>query len=301
MFDASVIICTHNPRKQYLDRALASLRLQTLPTDRWELILIDNASKIPVAGMCDLLWHPNGRHVLEQKLGLSSARHRGIQESTGQLIVFVDDDNVLAPDYLEQSLRIERDCRFLGAWGSGSITLECEVEPPNHLKYLLPWLGLRHAERPIWSNAISCSDATPIGAGLCVRRTIAQAYIEFCKTSTIEISGRKGSSLGAHEDYEICYLACRNGSGMGVFPELKILHLIAKERVTDRHILKLVESVTLSGLLLSYKWNGTIPKSSYSLRGAIRILINIINRHGFDRQVYFAELRANIAARKILA
>jgi glycosyltransferase involved in cell wall biosynthesis len=301
MFDASVIICTHNPRRDYLDRAIASLRRQTLPVDKWELIVIDNASKISVADQYDLSWHANAQHVVENKLGLSSARHRGIQESSSQLLIFVDDDNVLATNYLEQALKIERNCQFLGAWGSGSIALEFEVEPPHHVKYLLPWLGLRHSNHPIWSNAISCSDATPIGAGLCIRRAVAEAYIEYCTTSTIQISGRKGSSLAAHEDYEICYLACRNGLGMGVFPELEIVHLISKERVTDQHMLKLVESVTLSGLLLSYKWTGSIPKSSYSARGAIRILVNILNRHGFDRRVYFAELRANIAARRLLA
>jgi hypothetical protein len=85
---------------------------------------------------------------------------------------------------------------------------------------------------------------------------------------------------------------------MGNFPQLKILHLIAKERVTDKHFLKLVESVTFSHLVLAYKWNGTIPKSPFSIRGVASIILNILNRRGFDRQVYFATLRADVAARR---
>jgi glycosyltransferase involved in cell wall biosynthesis len=40
----SVIICTHNPRKDYLERVLKALQEQTLPSESWELLLIDNAS-----------------------------------------------------------------------------------------------------------------------------------------------------------------------------------------------------------------------------------------------------------------
>src|SRR5450755_2959221 len=175
MLDASVIICTHNPRQKSLERTLGSLRAQTHPSHKWELILVDNASTEPIADKWDLSWHPSGRHVLEPELGLSSARQRGIQVSLGRLLIFVDDDNVLAPDYLSEALRIESDYHFLGVWGSGSIVLEFEVEPANHLKSLLPWLGLRHVEQPVWSNSISCSDATPIGAGLCVRPHVGKA------------------------------------------------------------------------------------------------------------------------------
>jgi glycosyltransferase involved in cell wall biosynthesis len=300
MVDASVIICTHNPRHKNLERTLGSLRAQTLSNRKWELILVDNASAKPIADNLDLSWHPSARHVLEPELGLSSARQRGIQESVGALLIFVDDDNVLASDYLSEALRIESESHFLGVWGSGSIVPEFEIEPANHLKFLLPWLGLRHVEQPVWSNAISCSDATPIGAGLCVRRHVGQAYIEFCKATSIKISGRKGSSLGGHEDFEICYLSCKAGLGMGMFPQLKMLHLITKERVTDEYFLKLVESLTLSNLMLAYKWNGTLPKSPFSARGLASIVLNIVTRRGFDRQVYFAEQRAVTSARRIL-
>jgi glycosyltransferase involved in cell wall biosynthesis len=96
----SVIVCTHNPRQEYLTRVLAALRVQTLPTAGWELLVIDNASKEPVAGRFDLSWHPHGRHVREDELGLTPARLRWIAEARAELLVFVDDDNVLDPDYL---------------------------------------------------------------------------------------------------------------------------------------------------------------------------------------------------------
>ena len=64
----SVIVCTHNPRRDYFIRVLDALRNQTLPKDQWELIIVDNASKVPLASEWDLSWHPNGRLLWKASL-----------------------------------------------------------------------------------------------------------------------------------------------------------------------------------------------------------------------------------------
>jgi glycosyltransferase involved in cell wall biosynthesis len=43
--DLSVVICTRNPRPKSLRRVLQALSHQTLPLNRWELLVIDNASE----------------------------------------------------------------------------------------------------------------------------------------------------------------------------------------------------------------------------------------------------------------
>ena len=93
--DVSVILCTHNPRADYLNRVLVGLRRQTLSVRHWELLLIDNASKESIADRFDIGWHSNGRHVREDELGLSPARLRGISEGVAELLLFVDDDIIL--------------------------------------------------------------------------------------------------------------------------------------------------------------------------------------------------------------
>jgi glycosyltransferase involved in cell wall biosynthesis len=299
MLEASVIICTFNPIVSYLQRVLQALREQTLPADKWELILVDNASSTPVAGHFDLSWHPQGRHFREEEAGLAAARLCGMRNSSGRILIFVDDDNVLAGNYLAEAIRISGEFPFLGAWGSGAISLDFEAEPRGHLQPFLPWLGLRQTDAPVWSNSVRCEEATPIGAGLCLLRQVGEDYSDFYKRSAIQISGRNGSSLGAHEDFEICYLACKKGLGMGVFPTLKILHLIAKKRVSDDHIIKLVRDATMSKLLLAHKWGETLPRSPFSLPGVPALIINLIRRRGFDRRVFFAETRALLAARRV--
>ncbi|MGA2852681.1 MAG: glycosyltransferase, partial [Verrucomicrobiota bacterium] len=54
MLEISIIICTHNPREDYLRRVLEALRAQTLPARDWELLLVDNASEKPLASRFDL-------------------------------------------------------------------------------------------------------------------------------------------------------------------------------------------------------------------------------------------------------
>ena len=56
MLDATVIICTHNPRSDYFTRVLDGLRKQTHPLDKWELLIIDNASRVPLASTWDISW-----------------------------------------------------------------------------------------------------------------------------------------------------------------------------------------------------------------------------------------------------
>src|SRR5689334_5910642 len=127
---ASVIVCTHNPRPVYLKAVLEALRLQVLPTSDWELLLVDNCSTNPLEDQTDLTWHPRGRVVRENKLGLTHARLRGINESKANLLVFVDDDNVLAADYLQIALQLAGHRPMLGIW-SGHIDLDFEVPPPE--------------------------------------------------------------------------------------------------------------------------------------------------------------------------
>ena len=90
--DISVIVCAHNPRRDDPHARLGALSAQTLPRDAWELVLVDNASKEPLAGAYDLSWHAAARHVREEELGATPARLRGIAEARGELIVYVDDD-----------------------------------------------------------------------------------------------------------------------------------------------------------------------------------------------------------------
>ena len=100
----SVVIPTFN-RPDALRRGLDGLAGQTLPADRFEVIVVDDGSGRPprevVAGFegrypVRLLEKPNG--------GLASARNHGAAHAEGEFLLFMDDDILPCPEFLEAHL-----------------------------------------------------------------------------------------------------------------------------------------------------------------------------------------------------
>jgi hypothetical protein len=280
---------------------MGALRMQVVPPTQWELLLVDNASEPAVASFCDLSWHPNARHIRENELGLAAARRRGMGEAVAELLVFIDDDNVLATDYLSEALRIKLEWPTLGTWGSGTIVPEFEQQPADYLKPYLSCLALRDNKKAYWSNVLSCSDATPVGAGMCVRASVADEYRRVHNSESMRLTDRKGAALVGHGDYEIAYAGCSLGLGMGVFPELKMTHLIPKERVSDDYQLRLVEGNQISEGLLAYKWMGTKPPAPFSAKAILSMIKNVVLIGGFHRRRHLAIVRGRIAVRRALS
>jgi glycosyltransferase involved in cell wall biosynthesis len=256
----SVIICAHNPRFEYFDRVLNALKEQTLSMQQWELLLIDNASIQPLCEKFDLNWHLSAHHIQEEKLGLTQARLRGIQEAQADVLVFVDDDNVLDSDYLSIALQISRDWPILGAWG-GQVVPEFEEQPPDWTKSFWINLAIREFEEDKWSNLLHQDETTPYGAGLCVRKAVADKYAELIRNDTRRSSlGRKGNLLFACEDKDLAFTACDIGLGTGLFSPLKLTHLIPLNRLKEEYLLRLIEGLTYSTLMLE-SFRGKMPPS----------------------------------------
>jgi hypothetical protein len=246
----SVVICAHNPRHEYLSRVLVALRAQTLSLAQWELLLIDNGSRELLAEHWDISWHPLARHISESELGLTYARLRGIEESKAELLVFVDDDNVLDSDYLEVALHIAAKYPFIGAWG-GSIKGAYETTPPDWAKPFLNLLAIGVVYQDKWSNFDLGGETTPVGAGMCIRREVAQAYRARLKNSSYAITlGRRGNELTSGEDLDIAWAAYDLHLATGLFSALKLTHLIPSARLQEDYLVKLIEEIRYSEVLL---------------------------------------------------
>lgn len=297
----SVIICAHNPHTDYLRRTLEALRVQSLPRDQWELLLVDNASKTPLANLWDLSWHPRGRHILELSLGLTPARLRGIKEAKGELIVFVDDDNVLAKDYLQAASDLFARRLDLGV-ASGRILPEYETPPPAWFAPHESWIAIRRIERSRWAN-FHHSFAEPCGAGMCLRREVAAAYVHRVADKNEQLLlGRRGESLLSGEDVVIAKLALGLGYSMGQFIELNVLHLIPSRRIGEEYLFSLYRHILASGQLISWLENqaGEIP-SFFDARVWLKAALRFIKGTPIDRRLVIEEFRARNLARKIIA
>lgn len=296
----SVIICTHNPRKDYLHRTLNGLKAQTLPTGLWELLVVDNASNPPVANDCDLSWHPSSRVVIESDLGILPARVRGLREARTELILFVDDDNVLAPDYLAQAVAIAHSHPFLGCWG-GNIAPEFERKPPRWIGRYLPILACSGIEEDRWSNS---HFTIPPTAGMALRRQVAEAFIRLVENdSRRQLIGRRGKSgLMNGEDTDLALTACDLGLGMGQFKNLHLTHLVPEEKLSEEYLLRLTEGSYYCGYLLDAFRGRKVGRAT---AGGVRSFLGKIKRLVFwpahERRFFEAKMRARLRAVKTLA
>ncbi len=253
--EISVIVCTHNPDVERLQRVIAALKGQILDRSQWEIVVVDNASSNPIAGRIDLEWHGYGRIVREERIGLTWARLRGLAETTGSILVYVDDDNVLAPDYLDVVTRLATAWPQLGVWG-GEILPDYEEVPANELKPFTGLLALLEVKRDIWCNFRN-ANCIPRGAGLVVRRDVAIAYkIRTQGNQLRHLLERQGESLASCGDSDLCFTATDLGFGLGVFKDLKLIHIIPKERVRKEYLLRLEDSMSYSWTILNFLYDG---------------------------------------------
>jgi hypothetical protein len=258
----SVIICTYNPREEYLRRTLEGLQKQTLARTEWELLLIDNASQPPLAGRVDLTWHPGSRHLQEPKQGKLNAWLLGMREARGEVLVFVDDDNVLAPDYLEQALAVGEKWPFVGAWG-GSVVPEFEVPVPAWVGAEIWRLTVVKVTDDVWSNLRDSFATFPVGAGLCIRRQVAARYLEWCRQNKRSSAlDRSGKGLGGYGDMDLCQCAMDVGLGTGRSTKLTLTHLIPQSRLTPDYFVRHAEGDAASFLV--YRAIRGLPVAPYA-------------------------------------
>lgn len=302
----------------YLQRVLEALRGQTLAQSAWELVVVDNNSKpalqvasrqYQLAGhdrpvsqtrlsgvsrktnIVDLSWHAIARIVREERVGLTNARLRGFAETSGEVIVLVDDDNVLAPDYLEQVVRIAREYPFLGTW-SGALELELESGSPEPAQELRHLLCERKPTKDVWSNDRSNFAATPWGAGECIRRAVAEAYAgKVASDPRRRQLDLQGEQLVYGGDTDIAYTGLEMGLGMGVFTALHITHLTPKSRCTEEYLLKNYEAHAYSEVLHHWVEHGTIPKQRTDLRGRLGLLARRILGSPLEHKMIAARQR----------
>lgn len=246
----SVILCTHNPRADYLEATLQSLRAQDVSTTNWELIVIDNRSTPPIGPQIDLRWHPEARVVVETELGLARARRRGYLEARGALIVHSDDDNVFSPNYLRAAEEIFHSHPQIGVFG-GQLIARFEKPPQNARER--EFGGERRLDRDRWSNVPDDHRTMPFGAGMCLRREVVQEYLAQIEKDPRRLAiGRTGKRLMTGEDIDLNYVSTGMGLGTGLFARMSLEHFIPPHHMTAEHVIRYSAANAYSMVILHF-------------------------------------------------
>ena len=103
----TVIIPTYN-RARYLARALEALERQTVSNGTFDVVVIDDGSTDDTAQVLRRPYSFPLQAITQTNQGPAAARNEGIGRATGDVILFVDDDVVPAPDLIAVHVRMHR-------------------------------------------------------------------------------------------------------------------------------------------------------------------------------------------------
>jgi glycosyltransferase involved in cell wall biosynthesis len=225
----SVVICCHNSAA-VLPPTLTHLAAQAVdPSVRWEVVVIDNASTDDTVAVAMRYWPASApaplRVISEPRLGLRYARERGIAESSGDIVAFVDDDNWVCPVWVQTVHDVMRQHPAIGALGS-VVEPEFDIAPPSWFSRVSHLYAVGPEGAP--SGDVTTSHLI-CGAGLSVRR---QALTDIRDKGFRPVGiGRQGSGFGAGEDIEMNYALRLSGWRLWVDPRLRVRHFLPARRL----------------------------------------------------------------------
>lgn len=204
----SVLICTRN-RAKSLVATLERFFAQTFTGD-YELVIVDNASTDETRQVAEsfIVRFPDRvRYLFEGKPGLSRARNAAIRAATGEIIVFTDDDVLVAENWLAE---IEREF----------------AEDPNLFqlggRVRLARVGLQDVaifdvdeRREI---TFPNSGGVAMGANLAFRREL------FDRVGGFDVRLGAGTFFAGGEDIELIYRALKAGYKFVYAPNVVVAH-----------------------------------------------------------------------------
>lgn len=236
--DFTVAIPTYNGENR-LPQLLERLRLQSgIDQLKWEILIVDNNSTDKTAevirnhqqkwlGGCQL------RYFIETQQGAAFARLRATREARGELIGFLDDDNLPAPDWIKEAVVFGSLHPEAGVWG-GQIHGDFELTPPENFKRIQSFLAIRErGEKPNLYDPTNLS--LPPAAAIVIRK---KAWCDNVPNRPA-LSGKIPGLMVQGDDYEPLLYIHKAGWQIWYAPAMHTYHQIPKWRLEKDYLIKL--------------------------------------------------------------
>lgn len=234
----SAVLCTYN-RADRLRQALESLSRQTLDRDSFEVALIDDGSSDGTRELARAFESKLPlRYSHQRNAGLASARNHGIFLARGEIVLFLDDDDVAHPGLLEAHCDVHGRFPELcyGVLGFTELDPAIASDPLMHFVtkisgFLFSYPQLRDGEildfRYFWGGRSSCKRAFLVQHGVfnslfrCGSGDIELAYRLSRRGFKIVYDSRARSTMARRIGYDdFCSRLYREGQSNVVFSRL---------------------------------------------------------------------------------
>ncbi len=246
----TIIICTYNNARS-LERVLAALAGQVTPVGvDWDVLVVENNC---TDGTHEVVHASRDRNpalklriVSEPEQGLTPARQRGVRETSSEWLAFVDDDCLVADDWIQRAAEtIARHPNCGGLGGTVRLSFQGDARPlPDDIAWVLA-RQVHADERRVASLA---------GAGMALRR---KALDETGWLQAPLLEDRIGRRLVSGGDAELASRIEHAGWELWFTPACRIEHLIPPERTTRPYLRSLARGLGVSQIMMdAISWQG---------------------------------------------
>lgn len=261
-----VCICSYNPDPNKMRLVLNAIATQSARQAINTVIIVDNGSSPKLDNnllSCFKQTDIAARIVFESTQGIINARIRAINESTSDWLLFVDDDNELALDYVEQGIAFFKSNPDVGCFG-GKLLLPEHLKPPRWAAPFLPFLGLRDEGEKVISNfSNEYGPWEPPTAGAWLHRSVANEFLRRVDLQPeLLLLGRKGTTgLASCEDSLIMRGASVVDLKNAYVPQLVLWHHLDQRKFKMLFLLKLLFAFGSSHMLLESSLAGKVKNN----------------------------------------
>ena len=266
----SIIICTFN-RSSMLEESVRSfLNCQADGID-YELLIIDNNSTDGTREISELFakQNPRIRYGFEPLQNLCHARNRGIRESRGEILAFVDDDVYFSQGWLKALVSTFERSEDVACIG-GKVVPHFEADRTPWIDDDVLWVyGVtRYGDR---EKEIRPPEV-PIGCNMAFRREVFEQIGGFRPSL-----GREGVSLQSGDERDLILRAEKAGLRTLYSPDAQVSHRIPPVRTTRHWIMKRLYWEGITDIVLRQVSDSPLSRAILT-KQAIKTFLGLLRR-----------------------
>lgn len=270
----SVIICTYK-RPNILNKCLQSLKIQT--NKNFEVLVIDNANDKRTKKIVSS--YTNVKYIVEKNTGLSFARNTGFKNAKYDWIAYLDDDAIAEKDWIENIIKFIKNHPQSKIFG-GPYTRYSDIKIPS---WFPPEFGNKDLGDMI--KQLNPPGAWLSGGNMIILKNLLEKFNGFNTNH-----GMSGNKVRYGEEIELQQKITNSNIPIYYSPNIKIKHLLRKEKMSLRWLLKNSFSHGLNAYAIKNQKHTLRSHLGATLKAIQKFLkwTLIPNKQPCKRKLYFA-------------